>query len=133
MELLMPIMSVKISKLIPTVLLASILAISFYLLTSPNAFASQLRDTPIATYTYPDNWGIREIGGNGEFIAFQPVNAPSVYVVKWVFLDSAIGFSQIVNDFLQMNRADGFEVSIRGQAPGNFVFDNRLIILTCPR
>jgi hypothetical protein len=132
MKFLMAIMSVKISKLIPMVLLASIVTISFALVTSPNAFASQVQDTPIATFTYPDNWGIREIGGNGEFIAFQPVNEPSVYVVKWVFLDSAVGFSQIVNDFLQMNRADGFEVSIRGQAPGNFVFARSLNSIDMP-
>ena len=121
MKFLMAIMSVKISKLIPTVLLASILAISFALITSPNVFASQVQDTPIATFTYPDNWEIVETHPNG--FSFQPVNEQTVYVHKFVYLDSSNGFGQIVNDYLQMHRDEGFEVSIIKNIPGDFWFD----------
>jgi hypothetical protein len=92
MELFMIIMSVKMSKIISTVLLASILMISFSLVTSSNAFASQVWESSIAKFTYPDIWKIDEIVGNGEGIHLEHVYEPNVYVDRVVFQDSANGF-----------------------------------------
>jgi hypothetical protein len=63
MKLLIPIISVKISKLISMVLLASILAISFSLVTSPNAFASHVWESTVAIFTYqnPDLQSTSEV------------------------------------------------------------------------
>jgi hypothetical protein len=123
MKLLIPLLAPNISKLILMVLLTFILAISFALVTNHNAFASQVMDTPIATYTYPDNWEIIEIVGNGESISFQPVNEPRVFVHKTVYLDSSAVFGQIVYDFLQMHEAEGYMISMRENAPGSVLFD----------
>lgn len=123
MKLLNPLISIKISKLIPMILLTSILAISFSLGTSSNAFASLVQDTPVATYTYPDNWMIVGIQRNGEVISFQPINEPMVFVYKTVYRDFSNAFGQIVDKIMQNNINNGFEISIRNNEPGSFWFD----------
>lgn len=122
-KLLNSLISMSSSKLIPTILLASILVISFSLVISPNAFAYQVQDTPVATYTYPDDWMIVNIQGNGEVISFHPVNEPMVVVHKTVLLDSSNAFGQIVDDSMQNSINNGVEVSIRNNEPGLFWFD----------
>jgi hypothetical protein len=118
----MPIVSVKLSKLIPMVLLASILAISFSLVTNPNAFASQVWENSIAKFTYPDDWKIVITIGNGEGIYLQPINEPNVYVIKRVYQDSANGFSTIVESIKQDMMNIGFKIEEVKNEPGVYFF-----------
>lgn len=123
MKLLTPTMPINISKLIPTVLLASILAISFSLVSSPNAFASQVWESSIAKFTYPDTWNIVRIIGNGEGISLQPINEPNVYLHTTVFQDSANGFVKLVEDIMQATMAKGFQIDeIIKNVSGQYIF-----------
>ena len=127
-KLLMPIISVKMPKLIPTVLLASILAISFSLVCS-NAFASQGWESPIAKFTYPDNWNIVQIIGNGEGISLQPANELNVYMHQMVYQDSANGFGRLVDDIIQRNINNGFETLIQENMPGKVIILKKYFML----
>jgi len=109
------------SKLIPTVLLVSILAISFSLITYPNVVASQVWESSIAQFTYPDNWNIVQIIGNGEGISLQPFNEPNLYMHKTVYQDSADSFGILVDNILQSARNNGFETSVQVNVPGEVV------------
>ena len=123
MKFLMALISTKTSKLIYIVLLASILAISFSLVTSPNAFASQVQDTPVAIYTYPDNWEIVQLQGNGEGISLKVVNEPYVYLDKVVFQDSATSFENLVEDTANFYMERGANIDgILQNVPGNYLF-----------
>ena len=104
------------------VLLASILAISFSLVTSPNAFASQVWESSIAKFTYPDNWNIVLTIGNGEGIILQPINEPNVYAIKLVFQDSAHGFSNMVEAIKQTMMNTGFQIVEIQNVPGEYIF-----------
>jgi hypothetical protein len=119
----MIIMSVKMSKIISMVLLASILAISFSLVTSSNAFASQVWESSIAKFTYPDTWKIYEIVGNGEGISLEHVNEPNVHVDRIVFQDSANGFVNLVEDIVKFYKNNGVKIEgIIKNVPGDYLF-----------
>ena len=122
MKLLVPIISIKMLKLIPMVLLASILAISFSLFTSPNAFATQVYESSIAKFEYPDNWNIFLNIGNGEGIYLQPINEPNVYMIKLVLQDSANSFSNMVEAIKQAMMNTGFQIDELQNVPGLYVF-----------
>jgi hypothetical protein len=123
MKLLSQIISEKMSKLIPMVLLASILAISFSFVTSPNAFASQVWESSIAKFMYPDNWNIVKIIGNGEGISLQPINEPYVVLHYRVLQDSANGFGVIVENTKQFTMNKGFQIDeIIQNVPGEYIF-----------
>lgn len=110
MKLLVLISSVKMSKLIPLVLLASILALSLSLVTFSNAFALQVWESSIAKFEYPDNWNITTTNENGEGISLQPINESNVYLDFTVFQDSDIIINQIAEYMMQFTMNEGLQI-----------------------
>ena len=123
MKLLVPIISVKMAKLIPMVLLASILAISFFLFTSPNAFATQVYESSIAKFEYPDNWKLVQIIGNGEGIMLQPIDEQKVGIRISVFQDYANNFDELVEEIKQVTTSNGLQINeTLRDIPGSYIF-----------
>ena len=123
MKLLMPLISVKMLKLIPMVLLASIFAISFSLFTSPNAFASQVWESSIAKFVYPDNWNILNKWEDGTGVSFRPFNEPTVILEFTVLQDNASNFVEVVEESKQKTVDTELQiVQIKKDVPGEYVY-----------
>jgi hypothetical protein len=118
------------------ILISSILTISFSLVTSSNAFASQAYESSIGTLYYPDNWEIIEASGNNEAISFGPkisgnsqtfsfgpINESNVYMHKTIYQDYPNGFGRLVDHIIQLNTNYGFETLIRENVTGNIIFE----------
>jgi hypothetical protein len=123
MKLLMPIMSVRNSKIILLILLGSILTMCLSLATNQNIFASQVWESPIAQFTYSDNWNLISIIGNGGGIVLQHVYEPSAQMNVAVFQDVGYNFVNIVEDYKQFHLDNGANIDqIISNLPGYYEF-----------
>ena len=119
----MPIISVKMSRLVPLVLLLYIFALSLSLITFSNAFALQGWESPIAKFEFPDNWNISTINGNGEGISLQPINESNVDLTFTVFQDSDIIFGELVEYMKQFTMNNRLQINdIIKNVPGEYEY-----------
>jgi hypothetical protein len=80
-------------------------------------------ESSIATFTYPDNWKISGIIGNGKGIILIPIDEQNVATSRTVYQDLDYKFVELVEEMRQITTRNGFQIDeIMINVPGEYKF-----------